>query len=281
MTDSQRPPNRRLVEAVYPAGAHLDFSRASSDGMRGNVRDDRDNSLIGQAELFDVPDRYADGYHDGYHDGYDHRSSHDDEFLRHLTEVFAREVASFVMDVALDAAAHGTTVARPRVSAWARHAWTSWLRTPNAAAATPHKFVQETGPKRAPSQSAGPTAGGHQRVDPVLLRADHGDACADAAMERIIARAVEVHDLATRYAADLSAAHAADTAMRQAVAAASPGLAAATLQLISSDTALGLTLEQQRYMLERAAELDLAVVEDLTSTNTTPAHGVERQQGSR
>lgn len=143
-----------------------------------------------------------------------------------------------------------------------------------------HKFVQETDPKRAPSQSAGPTAGGHQRVDPVL-RADHGDACADAPMERIIARAVEVHDLATRYAAGLSAADAADTAMRQAVVAASPGLAAATLQRISSDAALGLTPEQQRYMLERAAELDLAVVEGLTSTNTTPAHGVERQQGSR
>ncbi|WP_247708852.1 hypothetical protein [Streptomyces sp. C3-3] len=275
MTDNQRPPNRRLVEAVYPFGTHLDFSRASSDGMRGNVRDDRDNSLIGQAELFDAPDRYADGYHDGY----DHRS-HDDEFRRYLAEIIVREVTSFVVDVAWEAAARGITVARPRVSAWARHAWTSWLRTPKAAAAAPHKFVQEFGPKRAPSQSADATANGHQRVDPVL-RAGHGDACANAAMERIIARAVEVHGLATRYAADLSAADAADTAMRQAVAAASPGLAAATLQLISSDAALGLTPEQQKYMWERAAELDLAVVEDLTSTNTTPAHGVERQQGSR
>ncbi|MFC8393061.1 hypothetical protein [Streptomyces sp. CB02400] len=57
MSDNERPPNRRLVEAVYPAGTHLDYSRVSSNGMRGNVRDDRDNSLIGQAELFDAPDR--------------------------------------------------------------------------------------------------------------------------------------------------------------------------------------------------------------------------------
>ncbi|MFD7973026.1 hypothetical protein [Streptomyces clavifer] len=94
-------------------------------------------------------------------------------------------------------------------------------------------------------------------------------------MERIIARVVEVHGLAAHYAADLPAGDAADAAMRQAVAAAAP--AAATLQLISSDDALGLPPAQQMYMLERAAELDLAVVEDLTGANTMPVYGVEGQ----
>ncbi|MFJ1551440.1 hypothetical protein [Streptomyces sp. NPDC088246] len=272
MTDNQRPPNRRLVEAVYPAGTHLDYSRASSNGMRGNVRDDRDNSLIGQAELFDAPDRYADGYHDGY----DHRS-HDDEFRRYLADVIAREVARLVMDAAWAAAARGIAAARPHVNAWVRQRVDKLRRhTPKAAAAAPHELVQESGPEHAPLRSAAATAGGHQRVDPVL-RADHGDACANAAMERIIARVVEVHGMAAHYAADLPAGDAADAAMRQAVAAAAPALAAATLQLISSDDALGLTPEQQMYMSERAAELDLAVVEDLTGANTVPVYGVEDQ----
>ncbi|MGW3715576.1 hypothetical protein ACWD8L_00325 [Streptomyces sp. NPDC005133] len=272
MTDNQRPLNRRLVEAVYPAGTHLDYSRASSNGMRGNVRDDRDNSLIGQAELFDAPDRYADGYHDGY----DHRS-HDDEFRRYLADVLAREVVRPIMDAAWAAAARGITAARPHVNAWVRQRVDKLRRrTPKATAAAPHKLVQESGPEHAPSRSAAATAGGHQRVDPVL-RADHGDACANAAMERIIARVVEVHGLAAHYAADLPAGDAADAAMRQAMAAAAPALAAATLQLISSDDALGLTPEQRMYMLERAAELDLAVVEDLTGANTMPVYGVEDQ----
>uniref|UniRef100_A0AAU3HMK5 Uncharacterized protein n=1 Tax=Streptomyces sp. NBC_01393 TaxID=2903851 RepID=A0AAU3HMK5_9ACTN len=85
MSDNERPPNRRFVEVVYPAGTHLDYSRASSNGMGGTVRDDRDNSLIGQAELFDASDRYADGYQDGY----DHRS-HDNEFRHHLADIIVR-----------------------------------------------------------------------------------------------------------------------------------------------------------------------------------------------
>ncbi len=84
--------------------------------------------------------------------------------------------------------------------------------------------------------------------------------------------------MAARYAADLPAADAADEAMRQAVAATAPGLAASALQLIASDEALGLTSEQQMYMWERAAELDLAVVEDLTGTNTVPAEVVALQR---
>ncbi|MEU6803238.1 hypothetical protein ABZ931_19815, partial [Streptomyces neyagawaensis] len=51
-------------------------------------------------------------------------------------------------------------------------------------------------------------------------------------------------------------------------------LAAAALQLIASDEALGLTPEQQMYMWQRAAELDLAVVEDLTGIHTMPAEDV-------
>ncbi|WP_228121226.1 hypothetical protein [Streptomyces fagopyri] len=108
-----------------------------------------------------------------------------------------------------------------------------------------------------------------------MLRADQGDACANAALERISARAVEVHGMAARYASDLPVADVADEAMRQAVAA--PGLAAAALQLLASDEALGLTPEQQMYMWERAAELDLAVVEDLTGTHTMPAEDVVLQ----
>ncbi|MFD5453611.1 hypothetical protein [Streptomyces olivaceus] len=272
MSDNERPPNRRLVEAVYPAGTHLDYSRASSNGMRGNVRDDRDNSLIGQAELFDAPDRYADGYHDGY----DHRS-HDDEFRRHVADLVVREVALFLGDLAYAAAARGFATARPRVNAWVRQRVDKLRsRSPRAAAATLPEPAQETAPEHAPPRPAAATAGHHQ-VDPVL-RADQGDACANAALERISARAVEVHGMAARYAADLPAADAADEAMRQAVAAAAPGLAAAALQLIASDEELGLTPEQQMYMWKRAAELDLAVVEDLTGAHTMPAKVVARQR---
>ncbi|MFE9991804.1 hypothetical protein ACFYRK_33700 [Streptomyces sp. NPDC005381] len=267
MSDNERPPNRRPVEAVYPAGTHLDYSRASSNGMRGNVRDDRDNSLIGQAELFDAPDRYSDGYHDGY----DHRS-HDDEFRRHLADLLAREVALLLGDLAYAAAARGLATALPLVNAWVRQR-VDKLRNRSlriAAAALPEP-AQETGPEHAPPRPAAATTG-HHRVDPVL-RADQGDACANAALERISARAVEVHGMAAHYAADLPAADAADEAIRQAVAAAAPGLAAAALQLIASDEALGLTPEQQMYMWERAAELDLAVVEDLTGAHTMPGRG--------
>ncbi|MFC7840001.1 hypothetical protein [Streptomyces sp. NPDC057382] len=271
MSDNERPPNRGLVEAVYPAGTHLDHSRASSNGMRGNVRDDRDNLLIGQAELFDVPDRYAAGYQDGY----DHRS-HDDEFLRYLTDLLAREVVQWLGDLAYDAAARGFATARPRVNAWVRQRVDKLRsRSPRGAAATHPEPAQESGPEHVLPRPAAATTG-HHRVDPVL-RADQGDACANAALERISARAVEVHGMAARYAADLPAADAADEAMRQAVAAAAPGLAAAALQLIASDETLGLTPEQQMYMWERAAELDLAVVEDLTGTHTTPAEDVTLQ----
>ncbi|MFF4760331.1 hypothetical protein [Streptomyces sp. NPDC001292] len=273
MSDNERPPNRRLVVAVYPAGTHLDCSRASSNGMRGNVRDDRDNSLIGQAELFDAPDRYAAGYQDGY----DHRS-HDDEFLRYLADLLAREVVQWLGDLAFDAAARGYATARPRVNAWMRQRVDKLRsRSPRVAAATHPKLAQESGPEHVPPRPAAATAG-HHRVDPVL-RADQGDACVNAALERISARAVEVHGMAARYAADLPAADAADEAMRQAVAAAAaaPGLAAAALQLIASDEALGLTPEQQMYMWERAAELDLAVVDDLTGTHTMPAEDVALQ----
>ncbi|MFC8369918.1 hypothetical protein ACFUIT_18400 [Streptomyces sp. NPDC057239] len=153
-------------------------------------------------------------------------------------------------------------------------------RSSRVAAATHPKPAQESGLEHAPPRPAAATAG-HHRVDPVL-RADQGDACANAALERISARAVEIHGMAARYAADLPAADAADEAVRQAVAvaaaaaAAAPGLAAA-LQLIASDEALGLTPEQQMYMWERAAELDLAVVEDLTGTHTMPAEDVALQ----
>ncbi|MFE2070447.1 hypothetical protein ACFXDH_50205 [Streptomyces sp. NPDC059467] len=274
MSDNERPPNRRLVEAVYPAGTHLVDSRASSNGMRGNVLDDRDNSLIGHAELFDAPDRYADGYQDGYHDGYDHRSH--DEFRRYVADPLIRELAPLLGDLAYAAAARGFAAARPHVNAWVRRRVDKLRsRSPRGAAAALPEPAQETGPEHAPPRPAAATSGHHQ-VDPVL-RADQGDACANAALERISARAVEVHGMAARYAADLPTTDAADEAMRQAVAAAAPGLAAA-LQLIASDEALGLTPEQQIYLWERAAELDLAVVEDLTGTHMMPAEVVALQR---
>ena len=257
--------------AVYPADTHLDNSRASSNGMRGSVRDDRSNLLVGQVELFDATDRYADGYNDGS----DHRS-HDEELLRHVMDFLAREVAHRVVDAAWDAAARGVAAARPHVNAWVRQRMDNLRRPPKTVATAPQEPIQEIGPEHAPSRSAAATAGCHRRVDPVL-RAAHGDARANAAMERIIARAVEVHGLAAHYAADQPGAGAADEAMRQAVAAAAPALAAATLQLVSLDEALDLTPEQKMYIWERAADLDLAVVEDLTGTNAIPAHGVEDQ----
>lgn len=54
-------------------------------------------------------------------------------------------------------------------------------------------------PEHAPPRPAAATAG-HHRVDPVL-RADQGEACANAALERISARAVEVHKMAARSSA--------------------------------------------------------------------------------
>ncbi|MFF4803879.1 hypothetical protein ACFY1U_36800 [Streptomyces sp. NPDC001351] len=46
---------------------------------------------------------------------------------------------------------------------------------------------------------------------------------------------------------------------------------AAALQVIASDEALGLPPEQQTYVWERAAELDLAVVKDFAGAHTMPA----------
>ncbi|WP_143661881.1 hypothetical protein [Streptomyces glaucescens] len=66
MSNYHRPqPNRKFMLVEFPAGTHLDRSRASSGGMRGTARDDRDNSLVAQAELFDADDRYDEGYRDG------------------------------------------------------------------------------------------------------------------------------------------------------------------------------------------------------------------------
>ena len=62
MSNYQRPqPNRKLMLVEFPAGTHLDRSRASSGGMRGTARDDRDNSLVAQAELFDADKPVEEG----------------------------------------------------------------------------------------------------------------------------------------------------------------------------------------------------------------------------
>ncbi|WP_326790470.1 hypothetical protein [Streptomyces sp. NBC_00151] len=146
--------------------------------------------LIGQAELFDASDRYADGYQDGY----DHRS-HNNEFRHHLADIIVREVAHVLGDLAYVAAARGFATARPHVKAWVRKRVDKLRsRLPRVAAAALPEPAHETGPEHAPPRPAAATAG-HHRVDPVL-RADQGDACANAALERISARAVEVHGMA-------------------------------------------------------------------------------------
>lgn len=46
----------KLVRAVYPEGTHLDVSRTTSGALRGTVRDDETNELVGHAELHEVDD---------------------------------------------------------------------------------------------------------------------------------------------------------------------------------------------------------------------------------
>lgn len=250
MSNYQRPrPNCKLVLAVYPAGTHLDRSRASSGGMRGTARSDLDNSLVAQAELFDADDRYDDGYRDA---------------LRSLLVNCATNIA---VDVAHAVTVAALEAATSYLKDGARRFKEKLRRTPKSTLAA--EAVQEAAPER-PTASGlrlvTAAADGREQVD-LVLRADQGDANGQAALERINTRAVETYGIAAHYAAGLPAVDVASEAMRQALAAAAPGYVAAALERLAFDEALGLTPAQQMRLWDRAAELDPGVVEDLTGVN--------------
>lgn len=251
MSNYQRPqPNRKFMLVEFPAGTHLDRSRASSGGMRGTARDDRDNSLVAQAELFDADDRYDDGYRNG---------------LRNLLVNCATNIAVDVAHIVTVAALEAAT---PYIKDGARRFKEKLRRTPKntpAAAA-----VQEAAPERPTASGLRPVTAAADSRDQVdlVLRADQGDANAQAALERMNTRAVETYGIAAHYAAGLPAADVAGEAMRQALAAAAPGYVAAALERLAFDDALGLPPAQRVRLLHRAAELDPGVIEDLTGANT-------------
>ncbi|MFB6829273.1 hypothetical protein [Streptomyces hydrogenans] len=251
MSNYQRPQmNRKLVWAEYPAGTHLDRSRVSSGGMRANARNDRDNSLVAQAELFDADDRYNDGYRDG------------------LRNLLVNCAASIAVDVARAVTATALEVATPYVKDGARRFKEKLRRTPKDTPAA--EVVQDAAPERPTASGLRPVTAagdGRDQVD-LVLRADQGDANAQAALERINMRAVETYCIAAHYVASLPAADVSDEAMRQALAAAAPGYVAAALERLTFDDALGLTSAQRMRLLNRAAELDPGVIEDLTGANT-------------
>ncbi|TQJ91216.1 hypothetical protein [Streptomyces sp. SLBN-31] len=256
MSNYRRPqPNRKLVWAEFPAGTHLDRSRASSGGMRATARDDRDNSLVTQAELFDAYDRYDDGYRDGLKN-----------LLVNCATTLAVDFAHALTVAALEAAT-------PYVKDGVRRFKEKLLRVPKNTPAA--EAVQEAAPER-PTTASGlrlvaATADGRDQVG-LVLRADQGDANTQAALERINTRAVETYGIAAHYATGLPAADVADEAMRQALAAAAPGYVAAALERLALDDALGLTPTQQMRLLDRAAELDPGVVDDLAGAKALGYH---------
>jgi hypothetical protein len=232
-----------LVE--FPASTHLDRSRASSGGMRGTARNDRDNSLVAQAELFDADDRYDGGYRDG---------------LRNLLVNCATDIA---MEVARTVTVAAVEVATPYLKDGARRFKEKLRRrlkdTPAA------EVVQEAAPQRPTASGLRPVTAalnGRDQVD-LVLRADQGDTNVQAALERINTRAAETYGIA----AHLPAADVVGEAMRQALAAAAPGYIAAALERLAFDDELCLTPTQQMRLRDRAAELDPGVVEDLTGAN--------------
>ncbi|WP_345552630.1 hypothetical protein [Streptomyces lannensis] len=249
MSNYQRPqPNRKFMLVEFPAGTHLDRSRASSGGMRGTARDDRDNSLVAQAELFDANDRYDEGYRDG---------------LRNLLVNCATDIAVEVAQTVTVAAAE---VATPYLKDGARRFKEKLRRRPKDTPAA--EVVQEAAPKRPTASGLRPVtaaANGRDQVD-LVLRADQGDAV-QAALERINTRAAETYGIAAHYSAGLPAADVVGEAMRQALAAAVPGYVAAALERLAFDDELGLTPAQQMRLRGRAAEFDPGVVEDLTGAN--------------
>ncbi|MFG2825181.1 hypothetical protein ACGFX4_37865 [Kitasatospora sp. NPDC048365] len=250
MSNHQPPqPNRRLMLVVYPADTHLDRSRASSNGMRGTARSDRDNSLVTQVELFDADDRYGDGYRDG---------------LRNLLVNCATDI---LVNIAHTVTVTALEAATPHIEDGLRRLKEKLRRPPKNTPAA--NAVQEVAPEKPTATGLRPATAA-DRPDQVglVLRADHSDANAQAALERINTRAVETYGIAAHYAAGLAAVDVDGEAMRQALAAAAPGYVAAALERLAFDEELGLTPAQQRRLLDRAAELDPGVVEDSIRVNS-------------
>ncbi|MGW4272692.1 hypothetical protein ACWEGQ_10060 [Streptomyces seoulensis] len=250
MSNYQRQqPNRKFMLVEFPAGTHLDRSRVSSGGMRGTARDDRDNSLVAQAELFDADDRYDEGYKDGLRN-----------LLLNCATDIAVEVTRIVTAAAVEAAA-------PYLKDGARRFKEKLRRRPKDTPAA--EVVQEAAPERPTTSGLRPVtaaANGRDQVD-LVLRADPGDTNVQAALERINTRAAETYGISAHYSAGLPAADVASEAMRQALAAAAPGYIAAALERLAFDDELGLTPAQQMRLRDRAVELDPGVLEDLTGAN--------------
>ncbi len=53
---------RKKFEVEIPDGTHLDFSRDTHGARRGTLRDDVNNDLVGQAELFEVDDDWDEDW---------------------------------------------------------------------------------------------------------------------------------------------------------------------------------------------------------------------------
>lgn len=98
---------------------------------------------------------------------------------------------------------------------------------------------------------------------------DDRDPLDTAAYEHVVAQAAEAHGIATHYHRDDP--DASTEAMRHAISAAAPGIAAAVLTQLAG--LLPDATEAQREWLDDqagATELGLAVVEYLTGANGTP-----------
>ncbi|WP_274036260.1 hypothetical protein [Streptomyces sp. MMBL 11-1] len=106
-----------------------------------------------------------------------------------------------------------------------------------------------------------------KQPNPALRFEPVDDPLGTLALRQLTGRAWVSYGIALHYQAEDDEAAATTEAMSHALQSVSPGFAAAALLRIASDPRLGLTDEQFLYLHERAAELDLSVVEDLTGAN--------------
>lgn len=106
-----------------------------------------------------------------------------------------------------------------------------------------------------------------EQSNPVLRFEPVDDPLATLALRELTERAWVSYGIALHYQPRHDEAAATMEAMGNALQSVSQGFAAAALLRIAGDPRLGLTIEQYEYLHERAAELDLSVVEDLTGAN--------------
>ncbi|MGK5546690.1 hypothetical protein ACSNOH_18450 [Streptomyces sp. URMC 127] len=95
------------------------------------------------------------------------------------------------------------------------------------------------------------------------------------AYDAIADRATEAFEIALHYQSDRSPESCRE-ALHNALAVAASGFVAAGLMSLSEDPGLALTPEQEEFITDRARELDLDVVENLTGANGTGAGHDER-----